>query len=73
MKTEQKRKDQERRKILEERVGCDEHSGVIDERSLAEICKRYNERIRALEEQKYDLELEVRVKDYEVILVPQTL
>lgn len=34
--------------------------------SLTSICKGYYEKITALEGQKYDLEIEVARKDYEV-------
>ncbi|GAU91031.1 hypothetical protein RvY_03362 [Ramazzottius varieornatus] len=66
MKAEQERKGQERRRILEERIGSDKHSSANDENTLAEVCKAYHERIRALEESRYDLEVKVRAKDYEI-------
>lgn len=66
MKAEQERKAQERRRILEERIGNDQHGSLSDESSLKEICKKYHERVRALEESRYDLEVKVRAKDYEV-------
>ena len=66
MKAEQERKGQERRRILEERIGSDKHSQANDESALADVCKAYHERIRTLEESRYDLEVKVRAKDYEV-------
>jgi len=66
MKAEQERKAQERRRILEERIGHDQHSGTNDEKALADICKRYHDRIRELEDSRYDLEVKVRAKDYEL-------
>ena len=57
---------QKRRGILEERIGLDMHSSVKDSRDLIEVCKKYHERIRALEESRYDLEVKVRDKDYVV-------
>jgi len=66
MKAEQERKAQERRRILEERIGNDQHGHLNDEASLKEICKKYHERVRALEESRYDLEVKVRAKDYEL-------
>jgi len=66
MKAEQERKAQERRRILEERIGADKHSGLSDEKSLTEICKKYHDRIRELEDSRYDLEVKVRAKDYEL-------
>lgn len=66
MKMEQERKAQERRRILEERIGNDQHSGASDEKALADICKRYHDRIRELEDSRYDLEVKVRAKDYEL-------
>lgn len=68
MKAEQERKAQERRRILEERIGNDQHNGVDSEASLKEICKKYHDRIRELEDSRYDLEVKVRAKDYEVRL-----
>ena len=70
MKAEQERKAQERRRILEERIGSDLHSGASDEKTLADICKRYHDRIRELEDSRYDLEVKVRAKDYEVRIPP---
>lgn len=66
MKAEQERKGQERRRILEERIGSDKHSQANDESALADVCKAYHERIRTLEESRYDLEVKVRAKDYEI-------
>lgn len=66
MKAEQERKAQERRRILEERIGSDLHSSVSDEKALTDICKRYHDRIRELEDSRYDLEVKVRAKDYEL-------
>ncbi|XP_055333275.1 troponin I 4-like [Paramacrobiotus metropolitanus] len=66
MKAEQERKAQERRRILEERIGADQHNGVDSESHLKEVCKKYHDRIRELEETRYDLEVKVRAKDYEL-------
>lgn len=57
---------QERRRVLEERIGSDQHSGAKTEADLKEICGLYHKRIRELENSKYDLEVAVRARDYVV-------
>ncbi|GAV07816.1 hypothetical protein RvY_17610-2 [Ramazzottius varieornatus] len=66
MKAEQERKAQERRRILEERIGHDKHSALNDAKALGEVCRQYYERVLKLVESSYDLEVKVRVKDYEI-------
>ena len=70
MKAEQERKAQERRRTLEERIGQDKHSALSDAKALEEVCRQYHERVRKLAESSYDLEVKVRIKDYEVRRMP---
>lgn len=66
MKKEQEKKAGERKRILEQRVGQPKHSNASDQNALQNICKEYNDRIKSLESERYDLEVRVRQKDYEI-------
>ncbi|XP_044578424.1 troponin I isoform X9 [Cotesia glomerata] len=66
LKKEQERKAAERRRIIEERCGKPKDIENVSEEDLKEICQAYYERIYACEGQKWDLEREVRKRDYEI-------
>ena len=66
MKAELERRTHERRRVLEERVGQDQHSGLNEAKALVEVCRQYQQRVQNLVESCYDMEVKVRVKDYEV-------
>ncbi|KAH6935222.1 hypothetical protein HPB50_004791 [Hyalomma asiaticum] len=64
---EQERKAEQRRKIISERVGQPKPLDGANEATLQGILKQYHARIAALEDAKYDLEYEVRQKDFVAI------
>ncbi|KAH8026066.1 hypothetical protein HPB51_015415 [Rhipicephalus microplus] len=66
LKKEQERKAEQRRKIIAERVGQPKPLDGANEATLQGILKQYHARIAALEDAKYDLEYEVRQKDFVV-------
>merc|ERR1712183_827206 len=66
LKKEQERKAAERRKIIDERCGQPKNLEGANEDLLKEICKEYHERLFLCESQKWDLEYEVRRRDYEI-------
>jgi len=66
LKKEQERKAAERRRIIEERCGQPKNLDDANEAALKQICVDYNERVVMCESQKYDLDFEVRKKDYEI-------
>lgn len=66
LKKEQERKAQERRKIIDERCGQPKNLEGANEEALKAICKEYHERLFLCESQKWDLEYEVRRRDYEI-------
>ncbi|XP_054164966.1 troponin I-like [Oppia nitens] len=66
LKREQERKAEERRKIISQRTGERKTTDGANESQLRDICKEYHKRINKLEELKYDLEYEVRQKDFVV-------
>jgi len=66
LKKEQERKAAERRRIIEERCGQPKNLDDANEAALKQICIDYNERVNVCESQKYDLDFEVRKKDYEI-------
>uniref|UniRef100_A0A034W1K6 Troponin I n=1 Tax=Bactrocera dorsalis TaxID=27457 RepID=A0A034W1K6_BACDO len=65
LKKEQERKAAERRRIIEERCGSPRNLSDASEGELQEICEEYYERMYICEGQKWDLEYEVRKKDWE--------
>jgi len=69
LKKEQERKAAERRKVIDERCGQPKDLDSASEEQLRQICKEYHARAAKIENLKYDLEHEVVIKDYEVILV----
>jgi len=66
LKKEQERKASERRKIIDQRCGQPKTLEGANEDSLMQICKEYQERLLLCEAQKWDLEYEVRRRDYEI-------
>jgi len=66
LKREQERKAEERRKIISQRTGNKKPTDGANESQLKQICQEYQDRISKLENLKYDLEYEVRQKDFVV-------
>ncbi|KAL9873828.1 troponin I isoform X1 [Glossina fuscipes] len=66
LKKEQERKAAERRRIIEERCGSPRNLSDASEGELQEICEEYFDRMYQCESQKWDLEYEVRKKDWEI-------
>lgn len=66
LKKEQERKAAERRRIIEERCGQPKSVEGANEETLKSILKSYHERIRNLEDKKYDIEYIVKRKDVEI-------
>ncbi|KAH9374109.1 hypothetical protein HPB48_005378 [Haemaphysalis longicornis] len=66
LKKEQERKAEQRRKIIAERIGQPKPLDNCNEATLVGILKQYHARIAQLEDAKYDLEYEVRQKDFVV-------
>jgi len=66
LKREQERKAEERRRIIGQRTGQKKSIDGQNDVSLQSICKEYYARIQKLEDIKYDLEYEVRQKDFVV-------
>ncbi|XP_022187632.1 troponin I isoform X12 [Nilaparvata lugens] len=66
LKKEQERKAAERRRIIEERCGKAVDLDDGSEEDLREIVEEYFQRMYQCESQKWDLEYEVRKRDYEI-------
>jgi len=66
LKKEQERKSAERKKIIEQRCGQAKNLEGANEAALREICEDYHKRIIKIEEDKYDCEMDVMRKDYEI-------
>ncbi|XP_032677880.1 troponin I isoform X10 [Odontomachus brunneus] len=66
LKKEQERKAAERRRIIEERCGKPKNVDDANEVELKKICQMYYDRVYLCEGQKWDLEREVRKRDYEI-------
>merc|ERR1712213_60359 len=66
LKKEQERKAAERRKVIDERCGLPKDLENASEDSLISICQSYYERVKKLENEKYDMEKEVEYKDYKI-------
>jgi len=64
LKREQARRQEERRKIITERTGKPKPTEGLNEAALQALCKEYHTRLSKLEDAKYDLEYEVRQKDF---------
>ncbi|XP_053682344.1 troponin I isoform X1 [Sabethes cyaneus] len=66
LKKEQERKAAERRRIIEERCGKPKNIEDANEDVLKDIVKEYFNRMYTCEGQKWDLEFEVRKRDWEI-------
>lgn len=66
LKKEQERKAAERRRIIEERCGKPKNTEDANEDVLKDIVKEYYNRMYTCEGQKWDLEYEVRKRDWEI-------
>jgi len=66
LKKEQERKAEQRRKIIGERCGNCKNIDGANEAALQAICREYHARILSIESDKYDLEFNVRLKDYQI-------
>ncbi|XP_058127943.1 troponin I isoform X3 [Anopheles ziemanni] len=66
LKKEQERKAAERRRIIEERCGKPKNIEDANEDQLKDIVKEYYNRMYTCEGQKWDLEYEVRKRDWEI-------
>ncbi|XP_038109886.1 troponin I isoform X1 [Culex quinquefasciatus] len=66
LKKEQERKAAERRRIIEERCGKPKNVEDANEDMLKDIVKEYFNRMYTCEGQKWDLEFEVRKRDWEI-------
>jgi len=66
LKKEQERKAQERRKVIDERCGQPKDLENASEDQLKQIVKEYFDRMYLCESQKYDMEFEVRKRDFEI-------
>ncbi|XP_049300360.1 troponin I isoform X1 [Anopheles funestus] len=66
LKKEQERKAAERRRIIEERCGKPKNIEEANEDQLKDIVKEYYNRMYTCEGQKWDLEYEVRKRDWEI-------
>merc|ERR1712033_129533 len=66
LKEEQERKAAERRRIIDERCGYPKDVEEAEEEELHYILSIYHERLLQCESTKWDLEFEVRKKDFEI-------
>merc|ERR1711860_150883 len=66
LKKEQERKSAERRKVIDQRCGKPSSTDGMSESELRALCQTYQERICAIESDKYDTEKRVEFKDYEI-------
>jgi hypothetical protein len=67
LKQQQLLKEQERNKVLKERiVALPDVDTISDQGKLEALAKQFHQKIAELEELKYDLEYNVRQKDFEI-------
>ncbi|CAL4122321.1 unnamed protein product [Meganyctiphanes norvegica] len=66
LKKEEAKRKEERIKIVRERCGEAKKLEVLREDELIDVVKGYYERILACESQKYDLELQTFINEYEI-------
>jgi len=66
LKKEQERKSAERRRVIEERCGKPKNLDGANEAELKSVCKDYFDRIYRCESQKFDLEIVVSSREYEI-------
>ncbi|XP_037043885.1 troponin I-like isoform X1 [Bradysia coprophila] len=66
LKKEQERKAAERRRIIEQRCGKPRDLQSANEAMLKKYCQEYYDRMYLCENQKWDLEYEVKKRDWEI-------
>ncbi|XP_026467931.1 troponin I isoform X2 [Ctenocephalides felis] len=66
LKKEQERKAAERRRIIEERCGKPKNVDDANEEAVKKVLRDYHQRICSLEDSKYDIEIIVKRKDFEI-------
>lgn len=66
LKRQQEAKANERRRVIAERTGTKKNFDTMSESELVSICKEFHERIKSLENEKWDLEYAVGRKEIEV-------
>jgi len=67
LKQQQLLKEQERNKVLKERiVALPDVDAITNQSQLEDLAKKFHQKIAELEELKYDLEYNVRQKDFEI-------
>jgi len=66
LKKEQERKSAERRRIIEERCGKPKNLDGANEDALKDVCQGYYNRMKETESAKYDVEMVVMTKEYEI-------
>ena len=62
----QEAKAEKRRKTIAERCGEPKSQKDLGDTQLRALCQEYHKRICLIESQKYDLEKEVELKDYQI-------
>lgn len=66
LRKEQERKAEERRRIIAERTGKAKKLDDKNEAAMQAVIKEYFRRLTLLESEKYDLEREVLLKDFQL-------
>lgn len=66
LKKEQERKAAERRKIIDQRCGQPKNLDGANEAELEKLVKDFHSRIARLEGDKWDLEHQIKMKDYQI-------
>ena len=66
LRKEQERKAEERRRIITERTGKPKKLEDKNEAALQAVIKEYYKKVCQLESEKYDIELAVRMKDFQI-------
>ena len=67
IKQNEEEKAQERRRFIADIIQAqDHHSHITDLEELRIICRTYHDRLRILEDAKYELELLAQKRDYQV-------
>merc|ERR1711973_837915 len=65
-KKEQERKSQERRRIIDERCGQAKNLDGANEDELESLIETFQKRIQGLESDKWDIEYQIKMKDYQI-------
>ena len=66
MKRQQEAKANERRKVIQQRVGNKQNIDNLSDSELTALSKKFHDRIAALENEKYDLEYAVGLRELEI-------